>query len=313
MKKLLLTTLKLSILSVLLTSCPDPNDDDPVYFEPELEVDNESTTFLDGALFTSGIEGPAVDRNDNLYAVNYGSQGTIGKVTLDGSSSTFLTLPEGSAGNSIRFYNSDMYIADYTGHKIYKVSEDSDTEIYAEDATMNQPNDLTIAKNGQIFCSDPNWSSESGRIWTVSPDDQKLVEIKSNLGTTNGIELSPDDQFLYVNESNSLQILRYKIDWNTSPVSLKEELVFYSFSDGGVDGMRCDQAGNLFVARITSQEVAIISPFRELLKSVKLIGKNPTNVAFGGEDGKTVYVTMKDTKNIEQFRTSIEGRSIFIR
>src|SRR5436189_2619625 len=46
--------------------------------------------------FTSGAEGPAVDKDGNLYAVNYSKEGTIGKITPTGGSSIFIELPNGS-------------------------------------------------------------------------------------------------------------------------------------------------------------------------------------------------------------------------
>ena len=52
--------------------------------------------------FTSGIEGPACDKDGNLYAVNFNRQHTIGKVTPGGIASFFLELPNGSIGNGIR-------------------------------------------------------------------------------------------------------------------------------------------------------------------------------------------------------------------
>jgi hypothetical protein len=53
--------------------------------------------------FTSGAEGPAVDKDGNLYAVNYAKEGTVGKITPSGDSSIFVELPNGSVGNGIRF------------------------------------------------------------------------------------------------------------------------------------------------------------------------------------------------------------------
>lgn len=300
----------LFLLSSKCTTDDDVNIDDSS--DDELTIDTVSTIFLDGQQFTMGIEGPAVDQNLNLFAVNHSSEGTIGQVTSAGVTSTFLTLPSGSIGNGIRFFDTEMYVADYAGHKVYKIQPDGQWEVYAENTNMNQPNDLTIAQTGQIFCSDPNWNTGNGGIWTISPDDQQLVQIQSNLGLTNGIELSPNDDYLYVSESNKARILRYSINWNTAPVSLEDGMIFHSFADGDVDGIRCDQDGNLYVARITAQEVAILSPEGDEFHTVKLIGQNPTNVAFGGTDGKTVYVTVKDTRNIEQFRTISPGRAMLM-
>src|SRR5678809_478187 len=96
--------------------------------------------------FTSGAEGPAVDKDGNLYAVNYLKEGTIGKITPRGDSSIFVQLPNGSIGNGIRFNSKgEMLVADYTNHNILKVDMGSrQFSVYAHDSGMNQPNDIAI-------------------------------------------------------------------------------------------------------------------------------------------------------------------------
>jgi len=102
-----------------------------------------STVFTEKNGFTTGIEGPAVAGDGNLYAVNFQKQGTIGKVTPQGVASLFLELPDGSIGNGIRFNSKgDMFIADYTGHNILCVDMNTkNIEVYAHEPAMNQPND----------------------------------------------------------------------------------------------------------------------------------------------------------------------------
>ena len=53
--------------------------------------------------FTAGIEGPACDRAGNIFAVNFAKQQTIGRTTPAGQSEVFVTLPNDSVGNGIRF------------------------------------------------------------------------------------------------------------------------------------------------------------------------------------------------------------------
>src|SRR4051812_29776761 len=67
--------------------------------------------------FTPGIEGPNCDAEGNIYAVNYGREGTIGRVTPDGKGEIFIRLPGKSVGNGIVFDKKGMmYVADYVGH-----------------------------------------------------------------------------------------------------------------------------------------------------------------------------------------------------
>ena len=143
-----------------------------------------------------GSKGPACDAAGNLYAVNYARQHTIGKVTPDGTASVFVELPTSSIGNGIRF-NSEgfMFIADYTNHNVLKVDMNTrEISVHAHEPTMNQPNDLAIGANDILYASDPNWSASTGQIWRVDTDGNVTL-LEADMGTTNGIEVSPNEKY----------------------------------------------------------------------------------------------------------------------
>jgi sugar lactone lactonase YvrE len=256
--------------------------------------------------FTSGAEGPAVDKDGNLYAVNYSKEGTIGKITPTGDSSLFIDLPNGSIGNGIRFNSrGEMLIADYTNHNILKVDMASkQLSVYAHDSTMNQPNDIAIDSKDRLYASDPNWKAGTGRIWRIDTNGRTTV-LEDSMGTTNGIEVSPDEKILYVNESVQRKVWAYDLSPGGS-VSNKRLLI--EFPDFGMDGMRCDTDGNLYITRYGKGVVAKISSKGQLLQEIILLGKNSSNIAFGGPDGRTAYVTLQDRGNIETFRVEAPGR-----
>ncbi len=266
----------------------------------------ETQDWMPAHSFTNGVEGPAVDKNGNLYAVNFAKQGTIGKISGENQAEILIELPNGSVGNGIRFdRNNQMYIADYVNHNIlqYDLSKQQ-LSVFAHNPQMNQPNDIAIMNNGILFASDPNWSENTGNIWRINSDSSTEL-LASKMGTTNGIEVSPDNKTLYVNESVQRNIWRYQLD---AKGNISNKSLFYKFSDHGMDGMRCDKAGNLYIARYGAGEVVVISPQGELLRSVKLKGQHPTNIAFGGKDGKQVFVTMQKRGTIETFQAEIAGR-----
>lgn len=128
-----------------------------------------SRVFTEPHTFTSGAEGPACDRDGNLYAVNYARQHTIGKVTPEGVCSVFLTLPGGSVGNGICFNRAgEMFVADYVNHTIFKVELKTKTlSVHAHEPRMNQPNDLAVAADGTLYASDPDWHSGTGQLWRM--------------------------------------------------------------------------------------------------------------------------------------------------
>ena len=277
-----------------------------------------ATVFTPVGSFTDGVEGPACDRDGNLYAVNYARQHTIGKVTPSGEASVFLELPNGSIGNGIRFDSrGDMYIADYTNHNVLRVDmkacaqatslqeRNAAISVYAHEPSMNQPNDIAISANDIIFASDPNWGGSWGQLWRVDRDG-KVTLLETQMGTTNGIEVSPDERTLYVNETAQRNVWAYDLS-PTGEISNKRLLI--QFADYGMDGMRCDMDGNLYITRWGKGTVAKVSPQGDVLLEVELTGKKCTNIAFGGPDGCTCYVTLADQGNIETFRVERPGRA----
>ncbi len=253
--------------------------------------------------FTTGVEGPASDRYGNIYAVNFESQGTIGMITPDHKASLFIKLPEGSIGNGIRFDSKgNMLIADYTMHNILKVDMPSGRiSVFANEPRMSQPNDIAIDSKDRLYASDPDWKARKGRFWRIDTDGK--TTLLDTIGTANGIEVSPDEKKLYVNASRTVWA------YDLSPLGeISNKRILIEFPDFGMDGMRCDIRGNLYIARFGKGVVAIVSPEGKLLREVQLTGKRPTNVAFGGKDGRTMYVTLQDQGNLECFRVKTPGR-----
>lgn len=266
----------------------------------------ETTDLLPEHTFTSGIEGPATDEAGNLYAVNYEKEGTIGIVHPDGTHACFVVLPEGSTGNSICFNKEgNMLVADYTGHNILKVDMKTKAiSIYAHEPKMNQPNDMALAPNGNLYASDPDWKNKKGQLWLVNPNG-KVSLLEGNMGTTNGIEVSPDGKKLYVNESAQLKVWAYDIQPNGT---LKNKRLIHTFEGYGMDGMCCDIKGNIYLCRYDKGTVVLLTPKGKLLREIWLKGKQPSNITFGGPENKTCYITLQDRGCFETFRSEYPGR-----
>ena len=255
--------------------------------------------------FTSGIEGPAADNHGNVYAVNFGAQGTIGLVDGKGRGKLVHRLPEGSIGNGIRFdKQGNMFIADYPKHNVLRVDvKTGKLTVFAHESKMNQPNDLAIDSQGNLYASDPNWAASSGQLWRIS-NKGVVTQLASNMGTTNGIEVSPDGKKLYVNESVQKNVWQFDLS-KDGKISNKQLL--RKFEGFGFDGMRCDVKGNIYITRHGKGTVVILSPKGEILQEIDVLGKHPTNLAFGGTDGKTVFVTEAEKTRIVTFRVEYSG------
>jgi len=255
--------------------------------------------------FTPGIEGPACDSLGNILAVNFARQGTIGRVSPEGVGEVFLELSGGSVGNGIRFNpQGRMSIADYVNHNVLVVEPGArKATVFAHEAGMNQPNDLAFTADGTLYASDPAWYKSSGQIWRIDPNG-KVSLVAKDLGTTNGIDVSPDGKTLYVNESVQRGVWSFPI---AADGSLGQRTLLKQFPDHGFDGMRCDVDGNLYISRYGKGTVVKVSPGGEILLEVDVLGKSPSNLCFGGPDGRTVYVTEVEHTRLVQFRVDRPG------
>jgi gluconolactonase len=255
--------------------------------------------------FTSGIEGPACDAKGNIYVVNFAKQQTIGKITPDGQGEVWAELPGKSTGNGIVFDKKGlMYVADYVGHNVLRIDPRTrQVTVFAHGDKMNQPNDLAIAPDGTLYASDPNWSNSRGQVWRIDSRGNVILAA-GNMGTSNGIEVSPDGKTLYVNESVQRNVWAFDIGKDGA---LSNKRLLKKFDDHGFDGMRCDVDGNLYITRYGKGTVAVLSPAGKVLREIDVLGESPSNLCFGGSDGRTVYVTEVKKQRLVQFRVGRPG------
>lgn len=261
--------------------------------------------FTEQGSFTIGIEGPNCDREGNVYAVNFARQQTIGRITPAGRGEVYLELTGMRTGNGIVFDSKGfMYIADYVEHNVLRVDPRTRAvSVYCHEPRMIQPNDLAIAPDGTLYASDPNWKESTGQVWRIDRKGKSHLAAP-NMGTSNGIEVSPDGKTLYVNESVQRNVWAFGIQPDGS---LKNKRLIRRFPDFGFDGMRCDVDGNLYITRHGKGTVVKMTPKGEVLKEIDVLGSKPSNLCFGGPDGRTIYVTEVDHTRLVSFRVDRPG------
>ena len=294
MRKLI--ALAAAVFAVYAGGCQSSASTEELYLAMPLTATNS---------FTAGIEGPASDRAGNIFAVNFAKQQTIGRTTPTGQSEVFVMLPNDSVGNGIRFDRAGrMYVADYVGHNVLRIDPATRAvEVLAHEPMMNQPNDLAIAPNGTLYASDPNWGAKTGQLWRIDPDGT-TTRLATDMGTTNGVEVSPDGKRLYVNESVQRNVWVFDIQPDGGVANKR---LLRQFPDHGFDGMRCDADGNLYITRYGRGTVVVLSPAGEVLREIDVLGARPSNLCFGGPDGRTVYVTEVEHRRLVQFRVETPG------
>ena len=196
-----------------------------------------------------------------------------------------------------------------------------------EGKRFNGLNDLTIDSKQRIYFTDrPGMKpapDETGinAVYRLDPDG-KLTRIlaEPEVERPNGIVISPDDKTLYMIEAHiakggARMIRAYDLQPDGSVRNMQ---VFHNFSPGrSGDGMTVDTQGNLYVAAglnlprgtaetmDTKPGVHVISPNGKLIRVIPIPEDLITNVAFGGPDMKTLYVTAG--KTLFRVRTEIAG------
>lgn len=157
---------------------------------------------------------------------------------------------------------------------------------------FNSPNDIAITSDGVIYFTDPNYQQKAApggqdktRVYRVSAAGEVSV-IDESFSNPNGISLSPDEKFLYIVGNQGQGVLRkYEIQ-NGVPQSGVDIA-----SDINVpDGMAVDCAGNIYVTEHLGRQVKVFNPEGQQIATIK-VDANITNAAFGGPEGKTLYLT----------------------
>lgn len=160
-------------------------------------------------------------------------------------------------------------------------------------------NDLTFASNGDLYFTDQGQSGlqdPSGRVYRLSAKG-RLDCVLSGIPSPNGLALSQDERTLFLNVTRANAVWRLPLDSNgqTSKVG-----TFIALSGGsGPDGLAVDCAGNLVVAHPGLGTVWLFDPHGEPLARIKsCTGRRTTNIAFGGPDRKTLYITESETATV---------------
>ena len=254
-------------------------------------------------------EGP-VWVKDALYfsdfAFSQGFPSRIRKLAADGSVST-VTEDGGSNGLAVDA-NGDLVVASHKDKALLRQSlKDGKRTPIAQrynGQVFNSPNDIAIAADGTIYFTDPDYqraAAPGGQpvtgIYRVGADG-KVTLVDGTRHNPNGIALSLKEDVLYVNASDN-EVRSYPIV-NGMPQQGRP----FARIDGG-DGMTLDCHGNLYVTEHGAKRVRVFSPEGKELATIR-VDANVTNVAFGGADGRTLYITGAGA--VWQIRLDVTGR-----
>ena len=276
-----------------------------------LAQDAASGRAVDVAATISFTEGPTVDADGAVYFTDLRGAGRILKMAPDGTVTTF--REPSYRANGLIFDSEWRLLACEGGNgddvlpRITRTNvETGEVEVLAdhfEGRQLHQPNDLTIDGQGRVYFTDrpganvtPQQTGVHG-VYRIDPD-----------GSIARIETAQQ-------EGGARMIRAFDLAADGTASNMR---VFHNFYPGrSGDGMTVDSEGNLYVAaglnrlRGTSETldtvagVHVFSPDGELLEHIPIYEDTITNVAFGGDDLRTLYVTAG--KTLFRIRTDIAG------
>ena len=194
---------------------------------------------------------------------------------------------------------------------------------------LNSPNDVVYKSDGSLYFTDPPYGLRTGQdsdpdrqldvngVYRIphavehkagaAPDRDALQLLVSDLTRPNGIAFSPDEKYLYVDNSQPKKLwLRYPVKPDGTLGDAK--LLFDDTKDnrpGVPDGMKIDSQGNVYSAGPGG--IWIFSPEGKPLATILMPGRT-SNVAWAGPDRKTLYIT--DSEGIFRVHLNIAGEPL---
>lgn len=300
---------------------------------PEALVAKETTPAA--AAVVCFLEGPAVDADGNVFFSDIAGNRIL-KMDAKGAVSTFRADGGRTNGNC---FDAEGRLISCEGseqgpgrRRIVRTDLKTGAVTVLTDKfegkRYNSPNDCCVDAKGRIWFTDPRYGADRGDlemdvegVYCIEGEKVRRVLTQKELNRPNGIAVSPDDKVLYVIDSHPKEGGNRMI-WAFNLAvdgTLSKQRVVYDFGKGrGGDGMRVDMEGNLWVAAGINRPrgnpgesldvpagVYVISPAGKLLGRIPIPEDLITNVAFGGPDRKTLYVTAGRT--LYRFPVNVSG------
>jgi len=226
------------------------------------------------------------------FSLGRGYPSRIRKLAADGTVSTVVE-DRGSNGLAVDAHG-DLVAAThkYKALSRYAIADGRRATIAGtyRGNVFDSPNDIAIAKDGTIYFTDPDFQKTAAPggqpvtgVYRVGTDG-KVTLIDGSRPNPNGVSLSPAGDVLYVNAGDGL--LRAYPIVNGVPGQGKDIVSGLDIPDG----MAIDCHGNIYVAEHPAQRVRVFSPQGRELATIRT-DANVTNAAFGGADGRTLFLT----------------------
>lgn len=258
-------------------------------------------------------EGPAVDLSGNVFLV---SRWTGRVVKVDPQGQVTEVVQTGGKPQSVALLETgELLLADARNHALHKISPSGSLSTVAETVSGGRflgPNDLVIADGRIVYLTDPGLDMEAaGRILRIELATGRTDILADGYRFPNGITISADGRWLYVAESVTHRVLRFEL--RDAGKRLGPAELFYQLADHHPDGIAFDSDGNLLVTICGGGMLDVVSPRGQLVASIPTGGADCTNIVFGGDDFRTLYLTEDKQEALLATRWPVPGQRRYSR
>jgi gluconolactonase len=270
-------------------------------------------------------EGVAIDADDVVWAG--GADGEVYRIAGD----LFVPVHVKLSGRLLGITaapGGGLVVCASGEHKVYRIGKDREvTDIGPDDLVM--PNFAAFDGDGRLYVTDSgSMESRNGRLIRIDPDGSHKV-IADGLAFANGLAFTQDFGQLYLAQSGDKDVLVLDIDGNGDVtgcrVAVSRERIGREIGgDTLTDGIALDEAGNLYIALPRIDKVVVVTPQDELFvvaaddgpaKGTDVVDygqvlRSPTNIAFGGDDRRDLYIANLRTRHLARGRVRVPGLAL---
>jgi len=231
--------------------------------------------------------------------------------------------PSGVANGNTYDREGNLLTCEHQNRRVSRTRPDGTVETVVdcfEGKRLNSPNDIVCAPNGDILFTDPTYGLRQpdgtivgqeypfAGVFRFSPTDGRLSVLASDFQAPNGLAITDDGKRMFVCDTREQHIRVFDV---ADDGSLKNGRVFCEAKldehQGRPDGMKLDAAGNVYLAANSPEGVWVFDPEGKLLGFIG-VGESPANLAWGGDDWQTLFVTAQTS--VYRLRMKVAGQPL---
>jgi gluconolactonase len=262
------------------------------------------------------IEGPVWIKSSGMLVFSDIPNDELKQWTAKGGLTTFRKPSQKANGNTLDS-SGRLLTCEHDGRRVSVQEKDGTVKTLVdthEGKKLNSPNDVVVRSDGTIWFTDPEYGLKNkpgtkekedkqqpgNYVYRHDPKSGRTTAVVKDFVQPNGLAFSPDEKKLYVADSGTPRHIRvFDVSANGT---VSNGRLFCTIDKGGPDGIRVDQHGRVWSS--AGDGVHIFAPDGSRIGKI-LVAEAPANLCFGGDDGKTLFMTAR--KSLYAIKVGVTG------